>query len=190
MINKLNNFWKQFIGVSDPIAHNLKHDYQDRWVRFHALPESKRYPENECEYQVIFSRHNAVLKDLGNLPLLLFVILPEYSESRQPNAPDIELVKLFPKTQHWRTIEAYEDCDDLYLHLHVAQVQFNGCELNDLFRLVADDETGNILIVSTNNPLIFHPYDGGADVILTNSNERDSLKQKYANWLSEHPDGF
>jgi hypothetical protein len=31
------------------IPYELKHRYGDRWVRFHCLPESKRYAENEAE---------------------------------------------------------------------------------------------------------------------------------------------
>ena len=35
-----------------------------RWVRFHSLPGSKRYAENEAEYACVLSRHNVVIGEL------------------------------------------------------------------------------------------------------------------------------
>ncbi len=37
---------------------------------------------------------------------------------------------------------------------------------------------------------LYHPYDGGADVIAPSSVERDKLKSKFAAWLSDHPQGL
>ncbi|MEU8403165.1 hypothetical protein AB0C28_49000 [Nonomuraea sp. NPDC048892] len=37
---------------------------------------------------------------------------------------------------------------------------------------------------------LYHPYDGGADVILTNTQERDTLKAAHTDWLSKHPSGL
>ena len=69
-------------------------------------------------------------------------------------------------------------------------VGYSGTELNDLFRLVACDEVGNILIISTTKNVVYHPYDGGADVILPSSEMRDILREEYKEWLSSHPDGY
>lgn len=56
MIDGLDEFWKKYLGGCEAFPHKLKHTFQERWVRFHALPDSKRYPENEIEYQEVFSR--------------------------------------------------------------------------------------------------------------------------------------
>ena len=37
---------------------------------------------------------------------------------------------------------------------------------------------------------IHHPYDGGADVLLPTTAERDALIQRHTDWLSRHPNGF
>ena len=51
----LTEFWEsEFAGVV-PEAHNFKYQYPDRWVRFHSLPESKRYPEREAEYLALLN---------------------------------------------------------------------------------------------------------------------------------------
>ena len=86
----------------------------------------------------------------------------------------------------------HEDDDDYesYWYLHVAKVEFTGRELNSLFRMVANDEVGNIMIICPCKGIIFHPYDGGADVVLASAEERDPLKEQHREWLSSHPSGF
>lgn len=191
MIKDLAKFWESEFKSFSPEANNLKHEFKNRWVRFHSLPESKRYPENEQEYLEIFRRHNVVLQELcgkGNI----LVVLPEYSESKAPTKPEAELTNLFSTTEPWCSIAQHEKDDDyeLYWHLHVSEVEFTGGELNDLFRLVANDEAGNIMIICPSKGVVFHPYDGGADIVLASTKQRDLLKEKHHEWLSNHPEGF
>lgn len=44
---------------------DFKHRFPDRWVRFHSLPDSRRYPETEDEYAIVFGRHHTVLDELA-----------------------------------------------------------------------------------------------------------------------------
>ncbi|TQS31246.1 hypothetical protein FLW16_00640 [Microbispora sp. KK1-11] len=37
---------------------------------------------------------------------------------------------------------------------------------------------------------LYHPYDGGADVIAPTRTERDALKERHRDWLSAHPLGL
>jgi hypothetical protein len=46
------------------------------------------------------------------------------------------------------------------------------------------------MIVCPASNWICHPYDGGADFILPNSQSRDQLKARFADWLSSHPRGL
>lgn len=192
MIEELITFWNRELPHVTPEAHRLKHECRARWVRFHALPESKRYPENEAEYAEILRRHNAVLGELYGAHSTVFVVLPEYAESPAPTRPEKKLSDLFPVTEHWRTLAQHDEDDDeaFYWHLHAAAVGYTGTELNGLFRLVANDEVGNILIVCPTKGVVFHPYDGGADLVLASTEDRDRLKARHSAWLSSHPDGF
>ncbi len=61
---------------------------------------------------------------------------------------------------------------------------------DDLIRLVADEQASHVLMVALDSARIYHPYDGGADLILESSAARDALKSKYAAWLSKHPQGL
>lgn len=192
MIEELAKFWASEFDNFAPEAHNLKHEYKSRWVRFHSLPESKRYPENEDEYLEILRRHNLVLQELCGNGSKVLVVLPEYSEEIVPSRPEPALLKLFSTSEPWCTLKCHEDDDDYesYWHFHAAEIEFTGSELNSLFRMVANDEVGNTMIICPSKGIVFHPYDGGADVVLASAEERDRLKEQHREWLSSHPEGF
>ncbi len=56
----LDDWPKAFPGCN-PISHQMRMAFPERWVRFHSLPELKRYAENNAEYSILLERHNAVL---------------------------------------------------------------------------------------------------------------------------------
>ncbi len=192
MIEDLKEFWQLYLNGCPPEAPNLKHLFKDRWVRFHTLPGSKRYPECEQEYEEVLSRYNTVLGELNGTSDELIVVLPEYSDATAPGSPEKKLLGLFPETEFWCSLPQHEPDDDYgsYWHLHAASIQYSGSELNELFRLVADDKARNIIIVSIKSMSVFHPYDGGVDVILPTTDMRETVKQKHVEWLSGHPDGY
>lgn len=189
MLNELNTFWAAAMNGALPVAHELREQFHERWVRFHSLPESKRYPESEAEYEEVFSRHNAILSHLYDLPTEVLTILPEYSELQQRCLPHDAVRDLFPETIPWCSYPANEN-DGLHVHLHVARVQYSGTELDGLLRRVADDQVRNVLIINLPSQSVVHPYDGGADVILPTSEARDQLKHTFRDWLPSHPQGL
>jgi hypothetical protein len=58
------NLWTLNYPDTIPISYRFKHDYSDRWFRIHSLPESKRYAENESEWEILLSRQNEIITDL------------------------------------------------------------------------------------------------------------------------------
>ncbi|WP_431676246.1 DUF3885 domain-containing protein [Kitasatospora sp. KL5] len=60
----LTELWQQRWADCLPVAHRLRGPYRDVWVRFHSLPESKRYAEDEHEYAIVLDRYNTVLDEL------------------------------------------------------------------------------------------------------------------------------
>lgn len=191
MITKtINNFWEKNFKDFIPEAHNLKHSYKDRWVRFHALPESKRYPESEQEYCEILRRYNLLLHKLCGEQAKLILVLTEYSESAISTKLDPELTNLFPETEFWRSVDQSEEDYKCYWHLHISEVHFTGTEFNHLFRLVADNQITNVMVISISEQIVFHPYDGGMDIMLPSIEKRNQLKDQHTDWLSAHPEGF
>jgi len=189
---EITQYWQQAFDAVTPKAYNLKHVFKNRWVRFHSLPQSKRYPDNEAEYAEVLRRHNLVLQELWGNTCRLWVVLSEYSEAQLPSNPDSKLARLFPASMPWCYFEQHTEGDDgaWYCHLHVTELTYSGTELNSLFRLVANDEVDNIMLINPATGIVFHPYDGGADVVLASTKQRDQLKEKYQLWLSDHPDGY
>ncbi|MCJ0874668.1 hypothetical protein [Streptomyces sp. AP-93] len=61
---RLTRLWHAHGPAGPMLPWELKTVYGDRWVRFHSLPESKRYAEDEAEYAVLLNRYNTVLDDL------------------------------------------------------------------------------------------------------------------------------
>ena len=192
MIEDLNKYWQSSYKDFVPEAHNLKHTYKDRWVRFHALPDSKRYPESTEEYAEILRRYRKLLIETCGADETLYVVIPEYSESKLPGKPEAEAAKLFKDTQYWISAPQHEegDEDEFYWHLHADISSISNPSLEELFRLVADEVIGNVLLIDINNNVVMHPYDGGIDVIMANSMLRDDMKSKYKKWLSTHPEGY
>src|SRR4051794_27473060 len=60
----LTELWQQHWPNCPPVGYKLRDPYQGLWVRFHSLPESKRYAEDESEYAVVLERYNTVLDEL------------------------------------------------------------------------------------------------------------------------------
>ncbi len=54
----------------------------------------------------------------------------------------------------------------------------------------ADYAVNTVMITSPSFDRIHHPYDGGADVLLPTSDERDALERRHSDWLSSHPQGL
>ncbi len=64
-----------------------------------------------------------------------------------------------------------------------------------LFKLVEPDSGPPVALIVTSAwgdraAWLYHPYDGGADVIARSSLERDGLAARYGSWLSDHPQGL
>ncbi len=46
------------------------------------------------------------------------------------------------------------------------------------------------MVISETCSWVFHPYDGGADIVLKDEGEMKKLKNEFSNWLSSHPLGM
>ncbi|MFE0190033.1 hypothetical protein [Streptomyces sp. NPDC058989] len=154
-------------------------------MRFHSLPESKRYPQDESEYAIVLHRYNSVLDELF-AGTDVYVITPVWTTD--PDVPPHQ-----PDAGYWRSLLVADDVDPefrTYYHLFASRQPWqHGC-INDLLRDVADDKVADVLITDIQLQRIHHPYDGGADVFLTTPEERDGMRDRHAGWLSSHPAGL
>jgi hypothetical protein len=186
----LSQLWDRKWPECPPFAHWLPGHYPDRWVRFHSLPESKRYPDSEAEYAIVLDRHYTVLSELNPGSDLLIITAewtdtPETTPQRWPRRSEVA-----PTSRHWRTlIEEPDEEPDFrsYTQLYAEARPWQPGTIDILLRAVADDEINGVLLGPPDLGWLYHPYDGGADVILSTRAERDELKARHHTWLSDHP---
>jgi hypothetical protein len=169
-----------------PIANEFPHRHAERWVRFHSLPQSKRYAETEDEYGIILTRHHRVLAELGADDGLY--VIAGYFEDAQGR---ISAARAHHGAVPWMTIQPDERTyfvDPMTLYVSVTSLERSA--LDPFLRAVADAEIAYAIIAPPDLRWLYHPYDGGADVIAPTAHDRDVLKDRHADWLSVHPSGL
>jgi hypothetical protein len=186
--------WDRCFPNCEPIGHHMRAAFPERWVRFHSLPRSKRYPEDEAEYAEVLARHNTILGELAPPGSQVVLVTTGYSESPEPSRSYAEVVAFNPDAVPWRTVAMHrveEGFDEpSYWHLFASAWEWQPSAFHSLVRLVANDEVANILVVSPECRWVLHPYDGGMDVITESREVRRLLRDKYAAWLSARADGL
>lgn len=189
---EFKQYWQQQYSKSPPIGYLLRQAYEARWFRIHCLPESKRYPENQHEYQEILRRHNVVLTDILGANGEFVFITTSYSDTPKPKPPYSKYRSIIGHHEELMTIPMHEDDDEFlrYWHFYMSPRIWKSHSLDDLLKLVADDLIGNVLLVGIRQNCLYHPYDGGADIILESEFVRDLKKKKYSAWLPKNPQGL
>lgn len=177
--------WDHCFPNCPPLGHRLRLAFPARWVRFHSLPGSKRYPENESEYAEVLARHNIILGELTDPEHDVVLVTTEYSESPSPINPNASL---------WRTIPMHEAEDEFdepnYWHLYTSIRVWRPGEFDPLVRLIAADAMADVLIVAPDCRWVLHPYDGGMDVLSESPQACRTLRERHLAWLSAREDGM
>lgn len=181
--------WHDLRPGCAPLAHTFRGSYADRWVRFHGLPGSQRYPETAAEYATVLERYNTVLDELF-VGTDVFVVTMDWAAPTNGVCVPAERGALHPTGVRWWTRQDRDDPDvefHLDTHLYADRRPWKrGC-IDPLLRAVADEVLAEVFVTDTGLRRIHHPYDGGADVILTTPEERDRLRGLHTDWLSSHP---
>lgn len=189
--DELTDLWERRWTRCPPVADQLRTAYPERWVRFHSLPGSKRYAANEAEYLEILTRHHSTLGALGaaaDSPVL--AITAQFSATRDAFARVPELGRVQPAAWHWRAeAEMTElESESMWRQLFVSETTVGN--LDALLRLVADDGCRGVMIVPLDVSWVYHPYDGGADVLAPSESARNQLRSRFSNWLSTLASGM
>lgn len=191
--SQITKFWESTFPGCPPVSYFLRDAFPNRWVRFHSLPDSQRYPNDEFEMSIVLNRHNTVLGELAAPKEDLILVSVGYSDTCEPTPSELIEQDLFSASSLWQSLAMHEiephedDPVQRFWHLFQIPVAWQQGVFDSVLRLVAEDEIGNIMIMSINGQWIYHPYDGGADVILAKENQRDAIKNRHQDWLSKHP---
>ena len=186
--------WNRWYPNCEPIGHCLREAFPDRWIRFHSLPESKRYPEDEAEYIEVLARHNRILGELAQPGERVVLLTAEYAESSEPSRTCADVMALDPGAVPWRIVALHNANDASshpnYWHVFASERVWHPGGFDRLVRLVADDVIANVLVVAPDCRWVLHPYDGGMDVIVETMAARNRLASCYSGWLSAFPGGL
>jgi len=171
-----------------PIGHELKRRIPERWVRFHSLPDAKRYATDAAEHAEVLHRHRTVLATLtGVAPLTL--LTTSWSETATPVDRDAAITAVRPAAIYAMSVPPQAE-DDAWVHIWVEKLVWQADALDDVFRLVADDTVGGIIVAAPDLSWLYHPYDGGADVITATAADRARLAETFRDWRSPRLDGL
>lgn len=186
--------WDRCFPACEPIGHHLRAAFPERWVRFHSLPGSKRYPEDEAEYAEVLARHNRVLGALVRPGEPVALLTTGGSQSPEPIRSYPALAAHDPNAVPWRSVAMHRSdggfADPTYWHLFGSRRVWQPGGFDPLVRLVADGAVVNVLVVAEDCRWALHPYDGGMDVIAASAAERDRLRAAFSAWLSSRPSGL
>lgn len=182
-MHDLEHLWRTIAGSVLPIAHGLKFDLEQRWVRFHCLPDSKRYPDHDSEMFSIIDRHNEILSTVFTPDESLFIVRLIWPEDSSSEAMSKGYV-------HWREVMLDEDDPESIYHAYAKTAVWSAGCLDWAIEASANDELFGFMAVGSQSKTIYHPYDGGMDIIMPTPAERKELKGKYVHYLSNHPDGL
>jgi hypothetical protein len=186
-VEALTRRWQRSWPQCPPLGDSFKYRMHDRWVRFHSLPRGQRYATNATEYQIVLHRYNAILDELTATEV--YLITAEYAPDDCAAGTEPVHVGLHPGAVKW--MHAVDPDDPEYAYdLHVSQRRFEPGSLDELLRYVADDRAPGVVITDTALRWLYHPYDGGTDVVLPSTTERDRLRARLAEWLPTRADGL
>jgi len=122
----------------------------------------------------------------------LLVVTCSWSQRRRPGSRARGAAALRDRAAYWRSILPDDSDPDflIWTHLFGARKSVGGRYLRRLLRRVADDKTAGVIIADPDWHWLYHPYDGGADVIASTPAQRDALRERHADWLSTDPTGL
>lgn len=182
--------WAHACRGVEPLRWKLPEDLHERWVRFHSLPESKRYPDIEDEYTIVLDRHHAVLDDLAGAGSEILVVRTEWFGRGVPRDQRDNFRALEASATLWRVFDDADDLDGPRWYAFYQHSRNIRESLDPLLRRVADDQLGSVFLTNPSVEWIYAPYDGGADVFPPTPRARDLLRDRYSSWLSRHPQGL
>jgi hypothetical protein len=186
---QFEEFWKLRYPKTAPIPYLFKNNYAEEWFRIHSLPEAKRYPDTEQEWNILLTRHNTTITDIlgNNVKVLLVTGDYSYNDAADVHITDQEPIFLNFSFHRLPDIDLHEiDCN-VYDKRQVFRPAFTETiwkphDHDNIIREIAEDRL-RAFFVSSDKEALAAPYDGGIDFILRDSRTRDLYKEKYVSWL-------
>ncbi|MFJ6321971.1 MULTISPECIES: hypothetical protein [unclassified Rhizobium] len=173
--------WASFYANRRPLGWLLRSDQSLAWVRFHSLPNSKRYPENKAEKDIILSRAHSLANETLGADASCWQIECRKEEVNPPYW-DVVVSGTAAKT--------FADDDETRWCASVLETRWRQGTLDYILLAIANDKTGPTMWMDRKTGRIFAPYDGGFDLLVSSPEEVKQLRIRFGDWLSDHPEGL
>ncbi len=184
--------WRRFHPDSLPVSHGLKHSEADRWLRFHSLPESRRYAETEADTAIILDRQNTLAREILGEGAACWII-SHLAVSKDADVQDLwsDRARAVITARSMPPVARFDDPadPDIAWDIFASPVAWHQGTFDDLLRITANDET-RFMWMSRQTGAIFAPYDGGVDLILPDDVDIAWLALAHSDWLSSSRDGY
>lgn len=175
--------WHHFHNGSHPAGHAVKFTEYEKWIRFHSLPSSKRYAENDMETECLLSRQNTLAREVLGEKSTCWMATSVIAESEKELSKHvIETLCLNYKLSKSFSYFPDPDEEDLF-DVYAAKVVWETGKFDDVLKAIADDQV-RVLWMSATSGAIFAPYDGGVDLILPEIAELKRMALAHSDWLS------
>lgn len=189
-LEHLTRQWSRSWPDCPPVGYLFRHRMPDRWIRFHCLPFGRRRPADATDRRQALDRYNAVLNALvGESDSdAIRLVTVRYGQDDTAAGTEPTRVGLHRGAVQWMRVP---DPSGAAAHdLWVSDERFSPHCLDDLLSYIIDDRTSGVVVIDSAMRWLFHPYDGGMDVIAASLPQRDELAARFAGWLSHRADGL
>jgi hypothetical protein len=187
-VTALDRVWATLWAGCPPVVPELRRRFRDLWIRFHTLPESKRYATTDAEHTEILRRHHVLLDSLLDDTIFpgddaLVAVTCSWSATSELSPRNSYLADTVPEATHWRSDDrATEPGFHSWQHHFVTRTALGDPTLDRLLLAVADDHTDGVILTDRALSWLYHPYDGGAD-IFASTGTREQLAANHSAWL-------
>ncbi len=186
----LGTYLRQF-GALPPTSPRIR-ERSDEWVRFHSFRNLQRYPHDAADRRQLLRRHDRAIRTLrrqfggGRLIGLAVGIAPWQGIDADGRPVTVHHVPdVLPGLRHmFNTFDhPYDGSSGAFGELYATdQLTMRGLRRELLRQTLVFDS--DIAVIDETARWVYAPYDGGADVLLTSSRDRDLLRRQHADWLS------
>jgi hypothetical protein len=169
----------------------MKAELADRWVRFHSLPNGKRYPDTTEEHEEMRRRADTLLAEACADSSEVMFVTGRYGPTGEEPARSAAQLQVQPDAEYWREVrEAGTDDDDWPSHQWASFGDYASHRFDETVDLISAEQLDHTFVVATARSVIVHFYDGGVDVILPTADERAQWSERHQQWTSPHPSGY
>lgn len=179
--------WVRHFRKVPPLGYVLRERFHSRWVRFHALPKSKRYADCQIEHFCILRRFERLGSSLfGDGQRLWLVTCKLKATGEVEGALKVAGVT---RALPFQFAVRQEDFNDTLVDLQVFALETNW--KSNAFELLVGEIAADRMNAIWFDPItgrVFAPYDGGFDLILESRFRAVSLAWRFRLWMSERED--